>query len=182
MLFESSTQGKDFRPSEKPVIITNMDKLRKQISSLVKKSLGTVEEGLRGIEDTDEIKKLRRDVGNNLDNIDKSYSNSVLETSRLMDKYAKHIDSQKLTVEDVLGKNNNRDDDEKLQSLNGMKEDTATFQRLGNTRFRVYLIIAVVLLIFSYLYVKIEMTPYLILSVILSLVFIFIITNFYKNK
>ena len=181
MLFESSSQGNDFRPSEKSVVITNMDKLRKKMSSLVKKTMGNVEEGLRGIEDTQDTIKLRKEVANNLDNIDKSYSKSVLETSRLMDKYAKHIDSQKIKVEDVLGKNNNRDDDRKLQILNGMKEDTATFQRLGNTRYKVFLFLAIISVIVVYTYDTIRMTPYFFLAIFLAILFVFIITKFYTD-
>lgn len=110
MLFESSSQGNDFCPPEKRVKITNMDKLRKNLSSLVKRNLSIVQEGLRGIEDDEETKKIRKSIENNLNNIDSSYASSVLETSKIMDKFAKQIDDQKVSINNVLGENVVRDE------------------------------------------------------------------------
>ena len=179
MLFESSSQGNDFCPPEKRVNITNMDKLRKNLSSLVKRNLSVVQEGLRGIEDDQETKEIRKSIEKNLNNIDNAYASSVLETSKIMDRFAKQIDDQKVSINNILGENVVRDE-KKINILNGMKEDTATFQRLGNVRYRVFFIIAIVCVIFAFIYVKIESSPYLILAAILTCVFLFINTLIYR--
>jgi ABC-type multidrug transport system fused ATPase/permease subunit len=167
----------EFRPENKNKT-TNMDKLRKQVSSLVNKAMGRVEEGLRGMEDNDDVKELRSEFANNLNQIDKSYADSVLETSRLMDKFAKSIDTQQVKISDVLGDNSQRD--ERLHNnLDGMKEDRLTFQRMGSSRYVFYFLIALVVVVISMFYVNLNMSPYLILIIILSVLFLFIITYFY---
>ena len=177
MLSQSSKQSMEFRPENKSKT-TNMDKLRKQMSSLVNKAMGRVEEGLRGMEDNDNVKELRNDFANNLNQIDKSYADSVLETGRLMDKFAKAIDTQQVKISDVLGANTQRD--ERLHNnLDGMKEDSLTFQRMGSSRYVFYFFIALVVVVMAMFYVNLNMSPYMILIIILSVLFLFIITYFY---
>lgn len=70
-----------------------------------------------------------------------------------------------------------------LDSLRGQQEDRATYEKMGLSRYWIYGILAIIAVALTYRYVNnsLDFTPYLVISLILGAVFIFIVKYFYDK-
>lgn len=70
-----------------------------------------------------------------------------------------------------------------LDSLRGQQEDRATYEKMGLSRYWIYGILAIIAVALTYRYVNnsLDFTPYLVISLILGAVFIFIVKYFYEK-
>lgn len=173
----SSMQCSDFKQTTGGAGL--IDGLGKRLSSLSNLSLTTVEEGLRGMEDTKTIKSMRNQFDATIDKINTGYADEVLETGRLLDEFNKKVSTQQQVLVDALRDYSWRGNDIELKSLTARKNDSATFERLGTSRYFVFAIIAIVVLSFTFTNASLDFSAYWLVSVILASVLIFILTYFY---
>lgn len=175
----NSIQSKYFR--NKSQVQSPLDNLGNQLSCLAKKALFINEEGFRGsMGDTAEIKKLRSSLKTDLDNINTTFSNNVLETGRLLDEIGNKVGEQEQILIDSLDVKLWKNHKPLLNNLAGRDEDSATFQRMGNSRFILYLLIAFVVLIFTFLSMKINYADaYFVVGAILGILLLVIMIFFY---
>lgn len=70
-----------------------------------------------------------------------------------------------------------------LDSLRGQQEDRAMYEKMGLSRYWIYGILAIIAVALTYRYVNnsLDFTPYLVISLILGAVFIFIVRYFYDK-
>lgn len=160
------------------------DNLSAKLSSLAKRSLGNVEEGLHGMNDTDDTKKLRGEFDNTIKQINSQYANTVLETGSILDKFDKKVSAQEQVLIDAVKdfKWRKVQDEQRLNSLAGRKEDSAIYERMGSSKYFVYTLIALIVLGLTMTHVNLDFNAYMFVSLILTSVFIFILTYFYWKK
>lgn len=174
----NSVQSKYFR--NKSQVQSPLDNLGNQLSCLAKKALFINEEGFRGsMSDTTEIKKLRSNLKTDLDNINTTFSEKVLETGRLLDQIGKKVGEQEQILVDSLDKRMWNKHKPQLNNLAGRDEDSATFQRMGNSRFILYLIIAIIIIGFTIIHMKINYDTYFVVGTILGVLLLVIMIFFY---
>ena len=174
----NSIQSKYFR--NKSQVQSPLDNLGNQLSCLAKKALFINEEGFRGsMGDTAEIKKLRGSLKTDLDNINTTFSDKVLETGKLLDQIGKKVGEQEQILVDSLDKRMWNKHKPQLNNLAGRDEDSATFQRMGNSRFILYLLIAIVVLVITIFRMKINYDAYFVVGAILGILLLVIMIFFY---
>lgn len=174
----NSTQSKYFKNSSQ--IQSPLDKISGQLACLAKKTLFINEEGFRGsIGDTEEIKKLRVNLKSELDTIGTSFSNQVLETGRILDRLGKTVNDQEEALVNSLDRRMPDIDKPRLNNLSGRNEDSATFQRMGNSRYVFYLIIAVIVFLFTYFRTTIVIDTYFIMGISLGILILVLMSYFY---
>lgn len=194
----NSEQSKDFRsigynksngprmtassPSTSPSIF--IDEMGAKLGKLARRALGNVEEGLRGMEDTKEVQQLRNEFDKTITQINNEYATTVLDTGKTLDKFGKKVSTQEQLLVDTLKdfKWRKVQEEQMLNSIAGRKEDSAIYQQMGSAKYTVYTIIAVIILGLTMTHMDLNFTAYLTVALILSMVFIFILTYFYWKK
>jgi hypothetical protein len=190
--FSNSEQSKDFRrnsPSSASVSssVTGssmLDQMKADLARLARRSLGNVEEGFRGMNDTKEVKQLRGQFDNTIKQINNEYSKTVLETGNILDKFGKKVNVQEQMMIDAVKdfKWRSKKDQQILNSIAGRKEDSAVYQKMGSAKYTVYTVIALIIIGLTMTHMDLNFTAYMSMALVLSAVFIFIMTYFYWKK
>lgn len=177
----NSEQSRDFRGA---VSSTPLDKLSSDLVRLVKRAMGNVEEGLRGMEDTKEVKRLRNDFDGTIKRINTEYANTVLHTGEILDKFDKKVNAQEQLLVDAVKdfKWRNKKEQQLLNSIAGRKEDSAIYQRMGSAKYTIYSVIALAIVGLTMTHMDLNFSAYMAMAFVLSGVFIFIVTYFYWKK
>jgi len=174
----SLKQGKEFNNR------TNTDVLGKmygKLSHLAKGQLVAVEEGLQNMNSQPTIADLRQQLSQAIGSINATYQDEVLYNSKLIDDFDKKVDAQRKQIVDAYRQTSYRGDDDELKSLQGRVEDSGTFLRLGNARYLVFAVLAIVILSFTFHHADMNTTGYVLVSVILGALVIFIV-NFIHER
>ena len=69
-----------------------------------------------------------------------------------------------------------------LNSISARKEDSEIYQRMGSAKYTVYSLIALVIVGLTMTHMDLNLTAYLTMALVLSGVFLFILTVFYWKK
>ncbi len=187
----NSEQAKDFRkgcpaaksspsPSSSP-----LDQMRKELSSLTRRAMGGVEEGFRGsMQDTKEIKNVRQQFDKTIDEINGEYAKTVTHTGNVLDKFGQKVGVQQQLLIDAVkdAKWRSKGEQQMLNSLTAMKEDSETYQRMGSAKYTVYSLIALVIVGLTMTHMDLNLTAYLAMALVLSGIFLFILIVFYWKK
>lgn len=187
-LLSNSQQGKEFRSYRPGTHYSSNDSVIDQFSTklakLAKQAIGSVEEGFRGMDDSKEVKKLRGEFDDTIKQINSEYAKTVLHTGNVLDKFGKKVSTQEQLLVDAVKDYKWRSvkDQQILNSVAGRKEDSAIYQKMGSAKYTVYTIIALVIIGLTMTHMDLNFTAYLSMALVLSGVFIFILTYFYWKK
>ena len=174
----SLEQGKEFNNRTNN---NTLGKMYGQLSHLARNQLVAVEEGLQNMNNEPSITELRDQLSKAIGSINATYQDEVLYNSKLIDDFDKKVDDQRKQIVDAYKRSTYRGDDNELKSLQGRVEDSGTFLRLGNARYLVFAVIAVVILSITFHYANMNTTGYMLVSVILGAIVIFIV-NFIHER
>jgi len=174
----SLEQGKEFNNRTNNNII---DKMYSKLSKIAKTQQVTVEEGLQNMNTQTSIADLRSQLSEAIGSINASYKDEVLYNSQLIDDFDKKVDAQRKKIVDTYKVSSFRGDDTEIKSLQGRVEDSTVFLRLGNTRYIVFAILAIIILSFTFHHADMNTTGYVLVSVILGGLVVFII-NFIHER
>lgn len=174
----SLEQGKEFCNRENNDTLVEM---YGKLSHLARSQLVAVEEGLQNMENEPTISELRQQFSEAIGSINSTYQDEVLHNSRLIDDFDKKVDSQRKRLVDAYRQTSYRGDDNELKSLEGRVEDSGIFLRLGNARYLVFAVLAVVVLSFTFHHTNMNTTGYVFVSLILGAIVIFIV-NFIHER
>lgn len=186
----NSEQSKDFRrngplsSASLASTTSDLEQMKSDLTKLARRSLGNVEEGFRGLNDTKEVKDLRGQFDKTIKQINSEYAKTVLETGNILDKFGKKVDVQEQLLIDAVKdfKWRSKKDQQMLNSIAGRKEDSAVYQKMGSAKYTVYTVIALVIIGLTMTHMDLNFTAYMTMALVLSAVFIFIMTYFYWKK
>lgn len=184
----NSEQAKEFRsgcPGGKSCCSSPVDQMRAGLASLTRLAMGNVEEGFRGnMQDTKEIKNIRQQFDQTINEINSEYAKTVTHTGDILDMFGKKVGVQEQLLIDAVKDFNWRSKSEQnmLNSIAGMKEDSAVYRGMGSAKYTVYSLIALVILGLTMTHMDLNMTGYLAMALVLSALFIFILMFFYWKK
>ena len=190
-LSTNSEQAKEFRkkcPGDKSSTITTaspVDQMRKALSSLTRMAMGGVEEGFRGsVQDTKEIKNVRKQFDKTISEINSEYAKTVAHTGKVLDKFGEKVGVQEQMLIDAVkdAKWRSKGEQQLLNSISARKEDSEIYQRMGAQKYTVYSLIALVIVGLTMTHMDLNLTAYLTMALVLSGVFLFILTVFYWKK
>lgn len=177
-------QGREFQSSSSGNGVVNS--LLGKLSSVVTLQNAHVVETLRGMStdpaSSPTVSDLRSQLASSLDSINSTYEQEVLHNSRLIDDFDKKLDAQRKRMVDELKNSSYRGDDANLKSLSGRLEDSGTFVRLGNSRYVVFAVLAIIILSFTMHHSDINTTGYVVVSIILGAVIVFMISYFNQKS
>lgn len=174
----SLEQGKEFNNRTNNNIL---DKMYGKLSQIAKVQQVTVEEGLQGMNNETSITDLRRQLSDAIGSINASYQDEVLYNSKLIDDFDKKVDAQRKKIVDAYKASTFRGDDAEIKSLQGRVEDSTVFLRLGNARYIVFAVLAIVILSFTFHHADMNTTGYVLVSIILGALVVFIV-NFIHER
>jgi hypothetical protein len=174
----SLEQGKEFNNRSNDNVL---DKMYGKLSHVARAQQVVVEEGLQGMNTQPTINQLRQQLSQAIGSINADYQDEVLHNSRLIDDFDKKVDAQRKKMVDAYKAASYRGDDRELKSLQGRVEDSTTFLRLGNARYIVFAILAIVILSFTFHHTDMNTSGYVLVSIILGAVVIFIV-NFIHER
>lgn len=174
----SLKQGQEFNNRTND---NTLGKMYGKLSHLAKSQLVVVEEGLQNMRSEPTINDLRTQFSQAIGSINATYQDEVLYNSKLIDDFDKKVDSQRKQIVDAYRQSSYRGDDSELKSLQGRVEDSGTFLRLGHARYFVFAILAIVILSFTFHHTNMNTTGYVLVSVILGAIVIFIV-NFIHER
>lgn len=183
----NSEQAKEFRrkcPGDKSSS-SPVDQMRKALSSLTRMAMGGVEEGFRGsVQDTKEIKNVRKQFDKTIGEINSEYANTVTHTGKVLDKFGEKVGVQQQMLIDAVkdAKWRSKGEQQLLNSISARKEDSEIYQRMGSAKYTVYSLIALVIVGLTMTHMDLNLTAYLTMALVLSGVFLFILTVFYWKK
>lgn len=158
-----------------------LGKMYGKLSHLAKSQLVAVEEGLQNMSTQPTIDDLRTQFSQAIGSINATYQDEVLHNSKLIDDFDKKVDAQRKQIVDAYRQSSYRGDDNELKSLQGRVEDSGTFLRLGNARYFVFAVLAIVILSFTFHHANMNTTGYVLVSIILGAMVIFIV-NFIHER
>lgn len=190
-LSTNSEQAKEFRkkcPGDKSSSTTTaspVDQMRKALSSLTRMAIGGVEEGFRGsVQDTKEIKNVRNQFDKTISEINSEYAQTVTHTGKVLDKFGEKVGVQEQMLIDAVkdAKWRSKGEQQLLNSISARKEDSEIYQRMGSAKYTVYSLIALVIVGLTMTHMDLNLTAYLTMALVLSSVFLFILTVFYWKK
>lgn len=187
----NSEQAKEFRkkcPGDKSSSATSsspLDQMRKALSSLTRMAMGGVEEGFRGsVQDTKEIKNVRNQFDKTISDINNEYAKTVTHTGKALDKFGEKVGVQQQMLIDTVkdAKWRSKGEQQLLNSISARKEDSEIYQRMGSAKYTVYSLIALVIVGLTMTHMDLNLTAYLTMALVLSGIFLFILTVFYWKK
>jgi hypothetical protein len=187
----NSEQAKEFRkkcPGDKSSSATSsspLDQMRKALSSLTRMAMGGVEEGFRGsVQDTKEINNVRKQFDKTISEINNEYAKTVTHTGKALDKFGEKVGVQQQMLIDTVkdAKWRSKGEQQLLNSISARKEDSEIYQRMGSAKYTVYSLIALVIVGLTMTHMDLNLTAYLTMALVLSGIFLFILTVFYWKK
>ena len=187
----NTEQAKEFRkkcPGDKSPSTTTappLDQMRKALSSLTRMAMGGVEEGFRGsVQDTKEIKNVRSQFDKTIGEINSEYAKTVTHTGKVLDKFGEKVGVQQQMLIDAVkdAKWRSKGEQQFLNSVSARKEDSEIYQRMGSAKYTVYSLIALVIVGLTMTHMDLNLTAYLTMALVLSGIFLFILTVFYWKK
>ena len=187
----NSEQAKEFRkkcPGDKSsttMTTSPVDQMRKALSSLTRMAMGGVEEGFRGsVQDTKEIKNVRSQFDKTIGEINSEYAKTVTHTGKVLDKFGEKVGVQQQMLIDAVkdAKWRSKGEQQLLNSISARKEDSEIYQRMGSAKYTVYSLIALVIVGLTMTHMDLNLTAYLTMALVLSGIFLFILTVFYWKK
>lgn len=181
----SLSQGKDFmsnniQGNRKPVSSAS-DMMSNMLSKYATFNRGIIRESMQGMESDDQTKVdavMSENYKKDLMKLSDSYADELLETSEQLDKLEKQVSAREEAALDLLRKQKKHQQDPVLQNLSGMEEDSAIFMRYGGIRYIVFALIAVIMIALTLYHADMNFTGYVLLSVILGSILIFVISYF----